>query len=289
MHGFTLTDLDADPRFVDQVLTLFRGCGPGHNHAVCGEPSRMGCRVLPGDLAATLGVLIVHRQDKVVGALAICPYSDEQVTLWGPVVHRAFTRMDIGSYLLQEAKLAIADGGYESIRVNVDTRNRAARAFLLGKGLSAWKDNCVYERNLLEALPPTGGGVGVARADDLGDVADILSQGFPDSSHCDEPLQAREREGYRYHLFQDSGTVLGAAAIKVTPGRNWVSLFAIRPDYRGLGYGRRMLAGILHNELGLGATRLGLEVLADNRAAIAIYEGVGFRRAWTATIMTGPV
>ena len=289
MQGFELTDLDADPQYADEVLALFQGCLPGHNHAVCGEPSRMGAKPRMQDLKECLGVLVVHRQGKVLGALGICPYSEEQVTLWGPVVHRAYIRMDIGSFLFTQAKQAIADGGYESVRISVDIRNRSARSFLLGKGMSPWKDNCIYERKLLEELPDNPGGVAVARPDDLRDVAVILEAGFPESSHCDEPLETREHAGYRHHLMQDCGVIVGAAAVKVTPGRSWMSLFSIRPDYRGKGYGRKLLSGILHNEMSLGVTRLGLEVLADNRAAIAIYEGVGFRRQWTATIMTGPV
>jgi ribosomal protein S18 acetylase RimI-like enzyme len=43
------------------------------------------------------------------------------------------------------------------------------------------------------------------------------------------------------------------------------------------------------SEVRLGATRMGLDVLADNRAAIALYQGCGFVRQWSATIFTGPV
>lgn len=289
MHGFTLTDLDLSPQLADQVLGLFRGCPPGHDHAVCGEPSRMGCDPDHGDLAECLGVLVLHRAGRVVGALGICPYSEEQVTLWGPVAHRAFTRMGVGEHLLTEARQAIAAGGYESIRVNVDTRNRAARGFLLAKGLTAWKDNLIFERDLLSDLPADLGGVSLARPGDHPAVSSILNEGFPDSAHARKPLAERERDGFRHHLLQDAGTIVGAAAVKVRPGRGWLSLIAVRADRRGRGYGRRLLAGVLHQELSRGATRLGLEVLDDNHAAHALYDGLNFRRVWRATIMTGPV
>ena len=289
MQGFTLTDLDADPELSTEVLRLFRGCPPGHNHAVCGMPSRMGREPTQADFDESLGVLVLHRERRVVGALALCPYSDEQVTLWGPVIHRAFIRMGIGSHLIDEARRALADGGYESLRVNVDSRNRDARSFLLTRGLSAWKDNLIYERNLYGDLPPDPGGVSLARSGDHEDVATILKEGFPDSNHTDRPLARRERQGFRHHLLQDSGTIVGAAAVKVTPGRSWLSMIAVSRDHRGQGYGHRLLAGLLHQEAAHGATRLGLEVLADNPAAIALYERAGFHRAWSATIMTGPV
>ena len=289
MHGFTITDLDADPQLTDEVLRLFQACKPGHNHAVCGEPSRMGCPVLASDLDDTLGVLCVHHNNRTLGALALCGYSDEQVTIWGPVVNRAFTRHGIGSFLLQEAKQAIRDGGYESLRTNIDTRNRGARSFFLGKGLSHWMKNCVYERNLLQALPANTGGVSIAKPADHNDVQDILAECFPDSSHWQDPLIEREREGYRHHILQVSGKIVGAGAVKVTTGRSWLSLFGMRSEYRRQGYGQQLLAGILANEHSHGAIRIGLEVLENNKTAIGIYESLGFKRSWTAHIMTGPV
>ena len=61
-------------------------------------------------------------------------------------------------------------------------------------------------------------------------------------------------------------------------------------DDLSAGFGvNRLLAGILHGEAALGFTRIGMEILADNRAAIALVEGKGCARKWTATVMTGPV
>ena len=42
-------------------------------------------------------------------------------------------------------------------------------------------------------------------------------------------------------------------------------------------------------EAALGQRDLGLEVLADNPAAIAAFTKAGFQKAWTATILVGPV
>ena len=248
----------------------------------------MGCPVIASDLEDTLGVLVVHHNQRVLGALALCGYV-MGVTIWGPVVNRAFTRNGIGTFLLQEAKQAVRDSGYESIRTNIDTRNRGARSFFLGKGMSHWMKNCVYERNLLSAVPATIGGVSIAKHGDHSEVEDILAECFPDSNHWQKPLIEREREGYRHHILQDSGNIVGAAAVRVTTGRTWLSLIGVRSEHRGKGLGQQLLAGLLHNEHAHGATRIGLEVLENNRTAIRVYESLGFKKRWTAHIMTGPV
>lgn len=284
------TDLDAHPGLQEQVLGLFRGCPPGRDHAVIGEPSRMGLDPRREDLDDTLGVLVaIDEHERVLGALGICPYSDEQVTLWGPVVHRGHVRQGIGSRLLSESRTALKSGGFDSLRVLVDDRNRNARSFFLAKGLSDWKPDHIYERTLGGELPPDPGGVSLARPDDLPAVAELLSAAFPESGHLEQPLQRREREGYRHHILQETGRIVAVGVIKNTHGRSWLSLVAVHPELRGRHFGSRLLAGILHQETELHSRCIGLEVLGDNEAAIGLYTSMGFTRSWTASIMTGPI
>jgi ribosomal protein S18 acetylase RimI-like enzyme len=285
----TLTDLDERPDLAEDALALLRGCPPGREHAVIGLPERMGLPPGPSDLANCLGVLIAVAGKRVVGVLGICPYSDQQITLWGPVVHRGHTRRGIGALLLREGRRALRDGGFESLRVLVDQRNRNARAFFLNKGLTAWKDNEIFQRRLDQDLSANPGGVSLARPGDHDEVAGLLAHGFPDSGHLDAPLAQREREGYRHYILQDSGTIVAVAAVKDSPRRHWMSLIAVDATCRGQGLGRRLLAGTLHLEHERGCPALGLEVLADNSAAIALYRNCGFELQWRAAIMTGPL
>ena len=290
MADLRLTDLDADPQLLPQVLALFAGCPPGHNHAVCGHPARMGLPPQAEDLREALGVLIALQGARVVGALALCPYSDEQVTLWGPVVHRGHTRAGVGTRLLDEARLALADGGYESIRVHVDTRNRVARSFFFDRGLAHWTTNRIYERRIVGSeLPPDPGGVSEARPADHAEITQVIDDAFPESNHCREPLATRERQGYRHYFLQDAGVIVGAAAVQVQPGRGWIGFIGVRSGHRGAGYGSRLLAGLLHREAQRGTARLALEVLEQNRAAVRLYEQMAFHLAWKSHIMTGPV
>ena len=199
----------------EEVLALFRRFGPGRFHAVNGEPSNMGQLPTIDDLLDCLGVLIVlSADDMTAGALGICPYSSTQVTLWGPVVSSGYQGHTIGTTLLDRAKEALREGGFESVRVLNDTRNRRGRSFFLKHGMTPWKDNHLYEHPLTVLPEEEFPGVSLARPSDHREVEAITMRCFPDSSHCDVSLQMRERQGYRHYILQVSGTIVATAAIK---------------------------------------------------------------------------
>ena len=288
MPALTLVDLDQRVDLIAPVVALFAAHGPGQAHAVCGIPARMGLPATAADLAACLGTLVLLDGQRVAGALAICPYSDEQATLWGPVNDHAYDLAAVGKLLVGEARQALRDGGFESVRCLADTRNRGVRQFLLGHGLAAWKDTHVYERPLAKSSVALAG-ARAATASDHREIADILAQAFPESLHCQPSIAAREREGYRHYVLDQDGTVIGAAAVQETGKRSWLKLIGVMPGARRAGAGRALLGGVLAGERERGQRDIGLEVLADNPAAIATFERSGLHRAWTATILTGPV
>ena len=288
MPALTLADLDQRADLVAPVVALFAAHGVGRAHAVCGIPVRMGLPVTAADVAACLGTLVLLDGQRVAGALAICPYSDEQATLWGPVTDHAYSLTSVGKLLIGEARQALRDGGFESVRSLADTRNRALRQFLLGQGLGAWKDTHIYERALAQThAAPVG--ARLAKSRDHRELAEILNQAFPESLHCKPSVAAREQEGYRHYVLEREGAVVGAAAVQETGKRSWLKLIAVRPGVRRGGVGGALLDGVLAGEAARGQREIGLEVLADNPGAIATFERCGFQRAWTATILTGPV
>ncbi|TVR42696.1 MAG: GNAT family N-acetyltransferase [Planctomycetota bacterium] len=284
------TDLDERPDLSEEVLALYRRFGPGRFHAVNGEPSAMGQEPQITDLYDCLGVLVaMDGNDQVAGALAICPYSSSQVTLWGPVVASGHQGYTIGPRLLDRARQALREGGFESVRVLNDTRNRRARAFFLSHGMAPWKDNHLYERQLDGTEPMEAPGVALARLSDHSEVGSIIMTCFPDSSHCDVSLFERERQGYRHYILQASGNIVAVAAVKGLGRRSWLSLYAVHPRRQGKGYGTTLIQGLIGEEYRHGVRSIGLEVLADNTTAIRVYERVGFVRRWTASILVGPL
>lgn len=289
MSPYSLADLDQRADLLPTTLALFATCAQGTHHIVSGIPSRMGLEPNAVDLKQCLGVLLAMAGRRVAGAMAICPYSDEQVTLWGPVIPDAREQPQVMPTLMQELRRALREGGFTSIRVPVDIRNRNHRAWMMAEGFTPWKDSHCYERELAPFKSAEIQDVHAAARADLDAVAAILAECFPDSDHHHPNLVQRENEGYRHYLLRIDGKPVGAAAVQGGGRRSWLKLIGVARDQRGKHWARRLLGGVLASEARLGHHSVGLEVLDDNRAAIALYEKCGFSRAWTASLLIAPV
>lgn len=286
MPALSLVDLDQRPELRPVTASLFAACPPGHNHQVCGFPELMGLDPRVSDFEACLGVLIAMHGIRLVGALALCPYSPQQVTLWGPVVPEVANVRPVSARLIKEARVALRNAGYESMRCLVDSRNRAARSTMQGHGFSAWKENHLYEHRLENVESRESPSVRRAtKADHVG-VARVLNQGFPESDHCKSGLGKREKDGFRHYVLEHAGRIVAAAAVDGLPRRSWLKLIAVEPESRGKKFSTKLLAGILAAEAKLQASALALEVLADNAPACALYEHAGFDRRFTTSILT---
>ncbi len=120
-----------------------------------------------------------------------------------------------------------------------------------------------------------------ARPDEL-DALVALEQGVFDYDR----LSPRQ---YRRHLASASavvlvlverGALLGAGLLFLRRGARTARLYSLAtaPAARGRGVGRRLLRALELAAQRRGCTRLRLEVRTDNAAAIALYEGAGYRR-----------
>ena len=75
-------------------------------------------------------------------------------------------------------------------------------------------------------------------------------------------------------LFADCGTIQGLAASALLGA---IQNVGVTPEARGLGLGRALVLKSLHGFRAAGMRRVYLEVTAENRAAVELYRGVGFR------------
>ncbi len=287
-----LVDLDQRPELASAAVAAFAACPPGKHHVICGLPASMGQVPTSADLAHCLGVVLACSATELLGVMALCPYSDEQVTLWGPVSSTGLHGTNIPERLLTEARRALKDSGYTSVRAIVDGRNRELRAFLIAHGFIPWKDNVVFERPLRTVDEGEDDGereVRPATTRDHARITSLIEEAFPETGHLVPDLATREREGYRHYVLPSSSGMLGAAAVTGSGRRAWVKLIGVATKHRGKGHGQRLLNGIIRLELARGTQQLGLEVLGDNAAAIGLYHATGFKRLFAGTIMTAPL
>lgn len=98
-------------------------------------------------------------------------------------------------------------------------------------------------------------------------------------SHADLLPQGLQTPGH--HLFEiraAGGHAVGHLWLHAGPGgrAHLYDLF-IEPPHRRQGHARRALQALLDQAAGLGAERLGLNVLTANEAARTLYEQLGFQ------------
>ena len=75
-------------------------------------------------------------------------------------------------------------------------------------------------------------------------------------------------------FFTRDGFVMGRAA----GGEAEILTLAVKPEARGKGLGRALIAAMAAHARTLGASGIFLEVGDDNPAALALYAGLGFER-----------
>lgn len=86
----------------------------------------------------------------------------------------------------------------------------------------------------------------------------------------------------------DGDRAVGMAGLAVRGARGWVSGFGVVPAWRRRGLGRRLMSALLERARANGLRHLSLDVLAENKAAIRLYEGAGMRVARDLLVLDRP-
>jgi ribosomal protein S18 acetylase RimI-like enzyme len=92
-------------------------------------------------------------------------------------------------------------------------------------------------------------------------------------------LPADRLDPARYVVAEQSGEYVGLARVAPLPRRPRIGLIAVRADARRRGIARALLAEVLGSAHRLGVATASADVNEANAAAIALFEGVGARRA----------
>ena len=296
MSTITIADLDQQPQYTSSVLQLFRAAAQGRRHAVCGEPARMGCPPQAADITDALGVMIALNGNSLMGALGLCPYSETQLTLWGPVTGNNL-KPEIAQQLLRSARKNLEQTPIESIRTLVDHRNRDLRSFCLQNGLTPWKDNLCFQRSLTGPLSEPSRdkirnpdlNLQLVQNHQLAQFEHIVRLAFPDSGHFDKNYHERCNQGYHHFVTTVHDSIACAIVLKRHRLRSWISMITVADSFRGQGIATESLDLLAAHEQQQGSRELALEVLADNMAARKTYKASGMQQAFSTTIFTGPV
>lgn len=81
----------------------------------------------------------------------------------------------------------------------------------------------------------------------------------------------------RYTVVEAAGAVVAYGGVLVVGGDGDIQTIAVTAQMQGQGIGRALLERLIADGVALGATRVFLEVRADNPGAIGLYESQGFQ------------
>jgi len=132
----------------------------------------------------------------------------------------------------------------------------------------------------------------LASAEDLDGVLAIEDASFnnPTTRAWYEAELQRPEICFIYVLRTAEVPVAAFCAFWLVGEQAHINQLAVRPDLRGRGYGRQLIAAILAEAAHLGATSLTLEVRESNIPALRLYERTGFsREAVRQNYYTNPV
>lgn len=110
-------------------------------------------------------------------------------------------------------------------------------------------------------------------------MAAVHAEAFPASWRGDEFEDLLEGEGIYGFLASDDAAPLGVILCRVAAGEMEVLTLGVAFVARRRGVARALLAVALPAARDLGAAEVFLEVAVDNDPAIALYAGLGFRKA----------
>jgi ribosomal-protein-alanine N-acetyltransferase len=115
---------------------------------------------------------------------------------------------------------------------------------------------------------------------DIGAIQEIerLSFRTPWPSYAFEQELTSNRLA-RYVVARAGTAVVGFGGLWLMVDEAHITTFAVHPEWRRQGIGRRMLVSLIESALALGAARMTLEVRAGNADAQRLYAELGFAEA----------
>lgn len=101
---------------------------------------------------------------------------------------------------------------------------------------------------------------------------------YPSESRHGYSVDKLLAQGVAFFVIRDQGEPVGCGGVQIFPeGYGEIKRMYVRPAYRGLGLAKRMLDHLAAYTRSLGVPLLRLETGIHQIAAIALYEGAGFR------------
>jgi GNAT superfamily N-acetyltransferase len=117
------------------------------------------------------------------------------------------------------------------------------------------------------------------------ELEEHLAARYPAESRHGFSVQRLVRDGVHFFVLRHDGTAAGCGGVLLVPGDDRhgtgygeVKRMYVRPESRGMGFGRLILEHLVEHARAAGFDVVRLETGIDQVEAIGLYEAVGFRR-----------
>lgn len=114
------------------------------------------------------------------------------------------------------------------------------------------------------------------RAEDVPAVSRLEEQTFSMPWSAESFRQMIEKEDTAYFVAEEEGKILGGCGLFLIAGEGNITNVAVAPEARRRGVATGLLTYLLSEGDRAGLTAYTLEVRVSNKAAIALYEKLGF-------------
>ncbi len=220
----------------------------------------------------------LHYEEGKLAAFLGSYYFGNKVELCG-MVHPKFRRKGIFSRLLALSLEEVQKQNVEKILLNAPTESASAKGFL--KTISCTFEVAEYQmkwhRTDLVVDDTVTIRPAVSEEDDTAEIQlDKLGFGMNEQQAQEMQAWTKENSSDQRLIIEAEGRICGKMRVSELNEEAWIYGFAIYPELRGKGIGRRALAQVvkMENQKGL---PIFLEVEAKNAHALGLYESCGFK------------
>lgn len=218
-----------------------------------------------------------YAEDKLVGFLGSYSFGNK-VELCG-MVHPDFRRKGIFSSLLKMGLEEAMKHDIQTILLNAPTESQTAKVFLkavpctfkVAEYQMKWHQSELIEEDSITVRPSVS-------KEDWDAEIQLEVSGFGMSEKQAQEMRKRisENSSDQNLIIEVEGRIAGKMRVSKLNGEAWIYGFAIYPELRGKGIGRKALSKVVKMEQQKGLPVF-LEVEAKNAHALRLYESCGFK------------
>ncbi len=223
---------------------------------------------------------LYYRADILIGFLSLDGLGLDEAEGTG-MVHPSYRRQGVFQALVAAAQEECRQNKTEALILLFDHRSESAMAF--ANAIGAQHDFSEHSMRLdeLNKLPQIAQRLDFRKAteDDAPAISEILAKDFgADAEQLRQNIVNNVRSSvYQYYIATLDQEPIGTLNVQNLGGDAYIYGFVVRPDQRGRGYGKEILARAITDIVAERPQPVFLEVETKNDPAFGLYRSFGFQ------------